>query len=189
MFFTDFELEQLFNCNGDSLTIYDGSSAASPLAGQYCGSSLPFTFASSTNSVFMRFLTDKNFHRRGFDISYMASLDGCSGTITGPTGSLTSPNYPFTYPNSTTCTMNIDVLSTRQITVTWTAINIQQTPSCDSDYVALYNGQDTNAQLVGKYCGSSLPSVYTTTNRHLTVLFVSDEVITSQGFRLTYTTT
>lgn len=76
MFFTDFELEQLFNCNGDYLAIYDGPTASSSLAGQYCGTTIPPTFVSSSNIVFMNFVTDKNFHKRGFDISYMSSNDG-----------------------------------------------------------------------------------------------------------------
>lgn len=66
-------------------------------------------------------------------------------------------------------------------------MNIEQTPSCTNDYIALYNGPDTNSPLVGRYCGSSLPAPYTTTSRQLAFVFVSDDVNNAQGFRATYT--
>ena len=66
-------------------------------------------------------------------------------------------------------------------------MNIEETPSCTNDYVALYNGPDSNSPLVGQYCGSTLPSSYTTSSRQLLFTFVSDNVNTGQGFRATYT--
>ena len=61
---------------------------------------------------------------------------------------------------------------------------------CQFDYVAVYNGNQTNAsRLIGRYCGSVLPSTISSSGNVMLVNFVSDESDTRDGFRAVYTTT
>jgi len=71
--FSRFELESGYNCNSDSLTIYDGHYYSSPVLGKYCGNSLPPDITSSTNQLFMKFKTDVGGQYKGFKLQYKTS--------------------------------------------------------------------------------------------------------------------
>ncbi|XP_063309300.1 embryonic protein UVS.2-like [Pelobates fuscus] len=68
----DFELEPMFYwmCRSDSLSIYNGPDAASPLIGQFCGIEYPRSITSSGNSMVLQFLTDFSIQYEGFKASY-----------------------------------------------------------------------------------------------------------------------
>ena len=53
---------------------------------------------------------------------------------------------------------------------------------CSNDYVAIYDGRDKNAQLIGRYCGILRPPPIISSQRSLFVEFYSDSSIQSQGF-------
>ena len=65
--------KQLFkqsNFSWDYLTIYDGSSNASPMIGKFCGAELPPRQISSSNEVFIHFHTNFYRTRKGFKLEY-----------------------------------------------------------------------------------------------------------------------
>jgi len=66
------------------------------------------------------------------------------------------------------------------VRLTFTVFDIEN----NFDYVYLYNGADTNAPLIGRYTGTTLPPVATATNAtgQLTVRFTSDYGVTTAGF-------
>ena len=58
---------------GDTLSIYDGPSAAYPLMGKYCGHEIPPNLISSSNEVFIYFKTGaglSNSDYKGFSLQY-----------------------------------------------------------------------------------------------------------------------
>lgn len=66
------------------------------------------------------------------------------------------------------------------------SFNLQGDSSCDNDYLEIREGNSTGA-LVGRFCGSSLPSNYTSVSGHiLWVKFVSDSSDSGAGFRATF---
>ncbi|KAF6018859.1 CUBN [Bugula neritina] len=61
---------------------------------------------------------------------------------------------------------------------------------CQYDYVAVYDGDViSNSSLIGKYCGSALPSQIRTVSNKMTVVFKTDASVTKGGFRALYTET
>ena len=56
----------------DSLTLYDGDSDAAPMIGMYCGQTLPPSFVSSKNEIFMHFQSDDHGSNNGFKLKYEA---------------------------------------------------------------------------------------------------------------------
>lgn len=52
----------------------------------------------------------------------------------------------------------------------------------------LYDGDSENADLVGTFCGSTVPAPFTSSGNFLTVQFVSDITVEREGFNATYTT-
>ena len=55
----------------DSLTLYDGDSNAAAMIGEYCGPSIPPSYISSTNEVFIHFESDGyEVNKNGFKLEY-----------------------------------------------------------------------------------------------------------------------
>jgi hypothetical protein len=54
----------------DSLTIFDGNSVESTMLGEYC-SSIPSSFISSRNELFIHFRTDDSQNDDGFKLEYV----------------------------------------------------------------------------------------------------------------------
>lgn len=63
---------------------------------------------------------------------------------------------------------------------------LQQSSDCNNDYLEIREGNSTGA-LVGRFCGVSLPSNYTSLIGHiLWVKFRSDSSLSGAGFRATF---
>lgn len=58
----------------DYLLVYDGGSSSSPLIGTYSGSSLPATVTTTTNNLYMRFITDASGGSYGFVARYQGTM-------------------------------------------------------------------------------------------------------------------
>lgn len=72
-----------------------------------------------------------------------------------PNGFMTSPGYPGQYPDNTTCTVTIDVRPYEQVPYVFVNFNVSDdTLSCGTNYLAVYNGRSTNANLTGKYASN-----------------------------------
>lgn len=52
----------------------------------------------------------------------------------------------------------------------------------------LYDGSNENANLVGTFCGSTVPAPFLSTRNSLTVKFFTDNYVEREGFNATYTT-
>ena len=58
------------NFSYDSLTIYDGDSSASPMLGEYCGTTIPPNHISSSNKMTIQFQSDSGVTNNGFMLQY-----------------------------------------------------------------------------------------------------------------------
>lgn len=52
------------------LQLFDGYNAHAPLVGTFCGTSIPGSFESSTNNVFLKFTSDGTNTGGGFTVFY-----------------------------------------------------------------------------------------------------------------------
>lgn len=73
-----FVMESQSNCRNDFVEVRDGSSAKSRLIGKYCGNKLPPILASTSNRMYIRFVSDGSNHGRGFSAALYREIDECA---------------------------------------------------------------------------------------------------------------
>ena len=69
--FQSFEIENHDNCVYDFLEIRDGESSAAPLIGTFCGYKMPKDIKSTSNSLWIKFVSDGSVQKAGFSASFM----------------------------------------------------------------------------------------------------------------------
>ena len=120
--------------------------------------------------------------------SYFSLLAGCGGTVNADVaGTISSPSYPRNYPHSSDCVWILRATPGRNVTLTFTNMNVEEHASCNYNYVEVRQGDNSNSSVIGKYCGTKLPYAITSFGNTLYVRFVSDSSSTRPGFRAEYT--
>ncbi|XP_072917600.1 bone morphogenetic protein 1-like [Hemitrygon akajei] len=76
--FQSFEIERHDSCAYDYLEIRDGSTEDSPLIGRYCGYDKPDDIKSSSNKLWMKFVSDGSINKAGFSANFFKEVDECS---------------------------------------------------------------------------------------------------------------
>uniref|UniRef100_A0A8C3CRJ2 Cubilin n=1 Tax=Cairina moschata TaxID=8855 RepID=A0A8C3CRJ2_CAIMO len=193
--FNSFQLEISPSCYKDYVAVYDGSDTHAPLLGKFCGSELPPNIKSSSNKLFLVFNTDFSGSGRGWKASFRETLgpqNGCGGYLTYSVYSFGSPvsNVSRKYEKNLDCVWIITAPANKLINLTFTSfvLEAQSAQTCRYDYVKLYDGVDENANLVGTFCGSTVPAPFLSTSNSLTVKFVTDSSVEREGFNATYIT-
>ncbi|XP_075972136.1 cubilin [Anticarsia gemmatalis] len=187
--FKQFKLERAFRCRYDYLKIYDGPSSDSRLVGKFCGTEYPPTYTSTSNTLYLKFKTDRSLSSEGFRISYESI---CEKTLLGDSGIVKSPSYPFSYPANKVCTYIIRTEPGKAIQLTFQDFDIEDNNyyNCRYDHVEIRDGPDGNSTLLGRYCGGSdhTPPVQTSTHNYMYIRFRSDMSLSGTGFYANYTT-
>ncbi|CAH2083519.1 unnamed protein product [Euphydryas editha] len=191
--FQDFDIEdnRYYNCQYDHVEIRDGPSINSTLMGRYCGGSdfIPPTQTSTHNYMYVRFKSDLSVTGRGFYANYTTINTECGGIYRENNGIINHPtDTTARYSNSQTCTWMLIAPEGMHIKLTWNRFELEDMPSCNSDYVLIIEIDENNDNnTIGKYCGSTLPLALTTSSNRLMIQFVSDISIRLDGFSLSYT--
>lgn len=101
-------------------------------------------------------------------------------TINYVIDNIITPHYPVTFH---TCSCSVVLLKTIFL---FSMFHLQGNPDCQNDYLEIREGSSTGS-VVGRFCGTSLPSNYTSVTGHiLWVKFVSDGSVSGAGFRATF---
>nr|XP_023417709.1 cubilin [Cavia porcellus] len=193
--FRDFDVVPSTLCSNDFVAVYDGSNITDPLLGKFCGSELPPVIKSSNNSMLLVFKTDSLLTAKGWWAVFTQTLGpqhGCGGYLTGSNGTFISPDSDSNgrYDRALNCIWLITAPVNKVIKLTFDTFVLERgSPSsgCLYDYVTLYDGDSVNADLVGTFCGSTVPAPFISSGNFLTVQFVSDLDNEAKGFRATYT--
>lgn len=75
--FEAFDLEQHDSCAYDYIEIRDGENQDSDLIGRYCGQKQPNKVLSTSQSMFVKFVSDSDINRAGFVANLQSELDYC----------------------------------------------------------------------------------------------------------------
>lgn len=164
--------------------------------------------SSSSNQVFVRFVTDETVRHGGFKLNYAIQ---CNRTLSGRFGVIESPDYPQSHPHNLNCNWHILGPLGNNITVAFSALNLEQSVTindakyCLFDFVNItevhrtralsmarldriksgFNDMKnvTKASFCGNYTGN-LPRIKTEANEVI-IKFVSDETKSIESsFRL-----
>uniref|UniRef100_A0A3B4B209 CUB domain-containing protein n=1 Tax=Periophthalmus magnuspinnatus TaxID=409849 RepID=A0A3B4B209_9GOBI len=191
--FDSFNLEYHTNCNLDYVELYDnGTVETGTKLGRYlyywCGTNRPPVLLSHSNRLWVRFHSDATVTRRGFtahwDAFPLLCSSGCGGTMFSASGGFSSPNYPLPYHPNAECYWSLRTSPGSQLLLSFSDFHLESSINCDFDYLALYNGPNSQAPLLGTFCGDALPAPGFTTTSALTVVFRSDSSVTRTGFQM-----
>ncbi|KAJ8337763.1 hypothetical protein SKAU_G00367290 [Synaphobranchus kaupii] len=184
--FTDFYLEGNA-CSYDYLELRDGGYETSPLIGKYCSGQGPPLVVSHSNRLWIKFRSDYSVTFRGFTAHWDGTQTGCGGTLTTSTGSFSSPNYPLPYHPNAECYWHIKANGGSRVQLQFGDFHLEASSSCSYDYLAVYDGNSTNAPVLAKLCGTATPPVISSTRGQMYVKLRTDRTIGAGGFLATYT--
>ncbi|XP_040824205.1 cubilin [Ochotona curzoniae] len=185
--FTNFAIENSAGCTRDFLEILDGSSDDAPLRGRYCGTSMPHPITSFGSALTLRFISNFGRTYHGFHATYAASSSACGGNFYMAEGRFDSPGYPDIYPSNVECVWNIISSPGNRFQLSFISFQLEDSQNCSKDFVEIREGNATG-QLVGRYCGNSLPHNYSSIMGHiLWIRFVSDGSGSGTGFQASFT--
>lgn len=69
------QIERHDSCAYDYLEVRDGNSENSPLLGRYCGYDKPDDIKSSSNQLWMKFVSDGSVNKAGFAANFFKGVD------------------------------------------------------------------------------------------------------------------
>uniref|UniRef100_A0A672T7D8 Procollagen C-endopeptidase enhancer b n=1 Tax=Sinocyclocheilus grahami TaxID=75366 RepID=A0A672T7D8_SINGR len=189
--FRIFDLEADPTCRYDYVDVYNGHSYTVQKLGRFCGTFRPGALISTSNTMMLEMASDGSTGGRGF-LAYFSGgkphNQFCGGRLTKPQGSLKTPNWPESdYPAGISCSWHISVESNMVIEVKFQKLDLELDTYCRYDYVALFNGGETDdSRRIGKFCGDMVPDAIVTNGNELLVHFVSDLSVTAAGFLAHY---
>ncbi|KAM4689065.1 cubilin [Discoglossus pictus] len=181
----EFSIEYHSTCNYDVLEIYGGPRLSSPRLAQLCAPRSvdnPLQVSSTGNTVAVRFKTDALVSGKGFNATWHEMPGGCGGVFQASAGEIHSPNYPRPYNDNTECSWTIKVDFGHRVLLQFTDFDIENQLSCNFDSVSVYDGPDSNAQVLGVLCGDQLPSAITSTQNTMFVRLQSNASKQHKGF-------
>ncbi|RXN32716.1 procollagen C-endopeptidase enhancer 2-like protein [Labeo rohita] len=188
--FRIFDLEADPTCRYDYVDVYNGHSYTVQKLGRFCGTFRPGALISTSNTMMLEMGSDSSTGGRGF-LAYFSGgkphVDEnqfCGGRLTKPQGSVKTPNWPESdYPAGISCSWHISVEPNMVIEVKFEKLDLELDTYCRYDYVALFNGGETDdSRRIGKFCGDMVPDPVVTNANELLVHFVSDLSVTAAGF-------
>ena len=174
----------LFN-DGDRLYIYDGEDNAAPLLAKLTGDVIPEDIVSSSNKVFIEFITDGANTASGFYLNYHCEQpDWCSGisTLTEPAATISDGSGSFYYYNSTSCAWIIDPGNNEPLTIHFNYFDTEE----ENDVLKIYDGdsQELLAEVSGTY--QSAPEPVTSPSGKMQITFIANSSIRGEGWEIWY---
>ncbi|XP_058378935.1 enteropeptidase [Diceros bicornis minor] len=101
-----------------------------------------------------------------------------------PNTTFTSPNFPNNYPNQASCVWILNAQDGKNIQLHFQEFDLENI----ADVVEMRDGEGDDSLFLAVYTGPGpVNDVFSTTNK-MTVLFITDELLTKQGFRANFTT-
>lgn len=184
--FRNFQVEAHSTCLYDGLKLYTHNSDGSPVA-TLCGDSLPGPF-STFGPMILHFYSDSVLSDSGFMAEY--SVIPCGGFFNNSAGTLKSPTLSMTnYHHNINCTYHVTVRANKVVDLKFNTFHLEASSSCRYDFVAVYDGPDTLAPLLGKFCGVALPPDLRSSTNQLFIVFKTDASVNGLGWRATYSET
>ncbi|XP_054274028.1 cubilin-like isoform X2 [Macrosteles quadrilineatus] len=183
--FTDFDLEvSREDTTTDFVKVYDGDSINDPVLLTHSGNVLPQPayVISTSNSLLVRHKADGSLTAKGFSAMYSLACGArisANGSGTFTLDHVVSGSHPGKEDYSPNCTWYIiaeDPADKILLTFTYfdTSPNHENTEEdCSYNYVAVHDGDDTNATTVLRQCGTKLPTPVRSSGSALTVQAVS----------------
>ncbi|XP_059152837.1 tolloid-like protein 1 isoform X2 [Physella acuta] len=113
---------------------------------------------------------------------------GCQFEIRVHYGVITSPNYPEYYPSRKDCVWHFTTAPGHRIRLRFKVFELEPHQECTYDHVVVFDGDDSTAETIGKYCGALVPEPVTSTRNRMFMIFFSDASVQRKGFEAEHDT-
>ncbi|NXC49902.1 BMP1 protein, partial [Penelope pileata] len=153
--FSALDIEAQQECAYDHLELYDGRDARAPLLGRFCGAKEPEPITSSSNRMFLKFVSDNSVQKKGFEATHSTV---CGGQVRAEVK--TKDLYSHAqfgdnnYPSGSDCEWVIMAEEGYGVELIFQTFEIEEEADCGYDYMELYDGYDGTAPRLGRFCGS-----------------------------------
>lgn len=184
--FTYFDTE----ANYDTVFVYDGPDDTYPVLATWWGNTLPPVIytSSGVGAMCVKFKSDFSITAGGWSANYQAygNQPSCGGgtILANPTGSFSDGSGGSNYGNNQLCYWFIAPPCANSVTLSFSQFNTE----LNYDGIIVYDDWDGTNMLLNT-SGTSIPSPVTSNTGKMLVIFVSDYMITMQGFTANYTST
>ena len=178
--FTQFDTE----LEHDVVTIYNGPTTESGIAGQYSGNELPEGLVVFADSVLVTFTADGENEGHGFVIDYLTVLENpycaANNNITADRGTISDGSEEALYRHETKCTWNLQTPGAGTYNGYFSKFDLKA-----GDFVDVYDNSTNPATLLDRYDINNLPGNGFTYNvSKLKVVFVADNWENGDGFSM-----
>lgn len=113
---------------------------------------------------------------------------GCKYEISSSSGQILSPNHPESYPSKKDCIWHMSTTPGHRIKVVFEEFEMEPHQECSYDHIVFYDGDSTDADTLGRFCGSKKPPTIVASSNQLYMVFKSDSTVQKRGFRAIHTT-
>ena len=175
--------------------MFNGADDKSPSLSTVCHTqNKTQSLSSSSPAMYVRFSSDQSKAGSGFRARYSLVDSLCGGNYSTPAGLLLSTNYPQQYPSNLACSHLITVAEQHVVVLNVSLLDIDEEATCETEYLALYDGQGTSSPLLAKSCGKNPPQMVgipiRSTSNKMFVEFRSNNASESPttGFKIAYST-
>ncbi len=167
--------------SGDSLYIYDGNDATAPLIGGYTGNTLPESIVSSSDKMFINFVTSGQDVARGWTVNYTCDMPVfCSNEVlTQLSDTISDGSGPANYQNHTTCIWMIPN-NGEGVALEFLSFDTEE----GHDFVTVYDGTEE----MGVFSGQELPPSLDANGEMMTLVFATNYSVTYHGWSAVYST-
>jgi len=186
------ELDQ--TCQGDAVSVYDGSSSSSPLLQQVCGTRLPDSVSSSRNTMFVQYGANGQVYGSGFTIRYtiesvpdLHTATECAGLqeLNASSPRTISDNSDGSTPRML-CNWRITVPPGKYIALNVTKLDLGPgDDGCVYEYLTVYNAADKHLPLFDT-CGRVLPGPVRSTSNVLFLEFFNEGSRNTPAFQASW---
>ncbi|XP_046548882.1 deleted in malignant brain tumors 1 protein-like [Haliotis rubra] len=172
----------------DYLELYDGTSTGSTTPGRWWGKSYAYYISSGT-VVTARFITGASDTTRGLQMDFKAGHFNTSQEMRLSADYhdkyFVSTNYPFNYPSNVESTWKIQTDDYDQVKIAVIDSRLENSVGCLTDYVEAFDGSDSSAASLGRWCGGSQPNK-TSSGSFMFLIFKTNSHTVNSGFRILY---
>lgn len=187
--FSTVNTEKAGGCYYDRVQLFSGADDGTPKLAEFCHSTGPINYTSTTNQMFVKFISDISYAGQGFAATYKAVPLTCGGRFLIDQGFIYSANYPKNYPHGQNCEWFIEVDKNHAINLTFTDFDIEDTTNCTDDYVKVFDGSTRDDRILGTFCRNELPPSIISSGHKILVVMRSDSLIAAKGFKAQFSRT
>ena len=185
------------DCKENYVNVFDGTNSTRISLGKFCNKYIEEVVFSKGNSLLVEYNSRRKAYYNGFLATYETIKErpadySCLGEkrlLEDDQGEFASFSYPLHYPNNAKCSWYINRPVGFIIQLTFHSFNLQQSKNCEGDYVEIRQSKDEyewRSELIGRFCGYSLPPVIVSNQSNVFVKFVADMSKMYPGFHASY---